>query len=149
VASRRLVCVALVGCASLAGCGGGSSKPGSARASAQQFVAAVTRDDRATWCGEIGAALLAPGKSGAIAGQLLSQCKSSDLFAITASCDREAVISGTSVTGDNVHGDSADVSLSSRAKLGLHRSQGAWYITSISGGTPQQIKQGPCAGAGS
>jgi hypothetical protein len=139
----------LVAGATVAGCGGSSSTSDPSRATAQRFVSAVSNDDRQTWCIQIGEALLTPATSGGLAGQLLSQCKRSDLFAITASCDREAVISGTSVTADSVHGDSADVSLSSGAKLGLHRSQGAWYITLISGGTPQQIKQGPCAGAGS
>jgi hypothetical protein len=51
-------------------------------------------------------------------------------------------------TGQSAMSGAGD-SLSSGAKLGLHRSQGAWYITLISGGTPQQIKQGPCARAGS
>ena len=80
--------------------------------------------------------------------RMLSLCKTSDLFEITASCDREAVVSGSSVTGDSVHGVRATVTLSSGATLGLQRSDSNWYITSISGGSPHAIKQGRCAGAG-
>lgn len=80
--------------------------------------------------------------------RMLSLCRISDLFEITASCDREAVVSGASVTGDSVRGNRATVTLSSGAKLGLQRSDSTWYITSISGGSPHAIKQGRCAGAG-
>jgi hypothetical protein len=128
------------------GCGGSSSDP--AAGAAKQFVAAVTRNDRATWCGEIGEALLVAQRTGGLPRALLAQCKGSDLFAITASCDREAVIYGTSVTGHSDHGSSANVKLSSGATLGLQRAAGKWYVTSISGGSPQHIKQGLCAGAG-
>jgi hypothetical protein len=144
-----IAAVAVLLAASAAGCGGSSSSSSDApRAAAQQFVGAVTHDDRGTWCAQIGEALLVANRTGGLARQLLSQCKSGDLFAVTGACDREAVISGASVTGDSVHGDRAQVTLSSGAKLGLQRSDGKWYIASISGGKAQAIKQGPCAGAG-
>ncbi len=87
-------------------------------------------------------------KSGGLRPRLLTLCRTSDLFEITASCDREAVVSGSSVSSDTVRGDNAGVRLSSGAKLGLQRSDGQWYVTSISGGSPHAIKQGRCAGAG-
>jgi len=80
--------------------------------------------------------------------RMLSLRRVSDLFEITASCDREAVVSGSSVTGDSVRGNGATVTLSSGATLGLQRSDSTWYVTSISGGSPRATKQGRCAGAG-
>jgi hypothetical protein len=143
---RRLLAIAVVALlVSIAGCGGSSS---GSDATAKQFVTAVTHDDRGTWCDQIGAALLAATRSGGLWPEMLSQCKSDDLFAALGGCDREAVISGSSVTGDDVKGGRATVTLSSGAKLGLTRSQGQWYITAISGGSPQHINQGRCAGAG-
>ncbi|MGZ4305991.1 MAG: hypothetical protein ACXVSL_14130 [Solirubrobacteraceae bacterium] len=133
---------------SAAGCGGSSSPSDPAAGAAKRFVSAVTHDDRGTWCGQIGDGLLVAHKTGGLPPQLLSQCKTSDLFEITGDCDREGVISGSSVTGDSVHGDSADVHLSSGATLGLQQSAQEWYVTSISGGTPRHIKHGRCAGAG-
>jgi hypothetical protein len=149
---RRMPATAAVGVlvsVMAAGCGGSSSASDAPTAAAKQFVGAVTRDDRTAWCDQVGEALLVPHRTGGLVRQLLVQCKSSDLFAITASCDREAVISGTSVAGDSVHGDGADVRLSSGATLALQRSRGTWYVTSISGGSAQKIKEGLCAGAGS
>jgi len=148
---RRLPAIAAAGvlvAVSAAGCGGSSSPSDPAAGAAKQFVSAVTHDDRGTWCAQIGDGLLVAHKTGGLPPRLLSLCKTSDLFQTTGSCDREGVISGSSVTGDSVHGDSADVHLSSGATLGLKRSDQMWYVTSISGGSPQQIKQGLCAGAG-
>jgi hypothetical protein len=135
-------------CSWAAGCGGSSSGSDAPAAAAKQFVTAVTHDDRGTWCGEIGQALMVAHRTGGLAPRLLSLCKTSDVFEVTASCDREAVVAGSSVTGDSIRGDSADVRLSSGARLGLQRSDGQWYITSISGGSPNAIKQGRCGGAG-
>jgi hypothetical protein len=127
-----------------AGCGGSSDPPTTA---ARQFVGAVTDNDRDAWCDQVGAAFMSHGKSGGLNPWLLRQCKSRDLFAITASCEVEAVISGASVKGDSVDGEQAKVTLSSGATLGLQRFDGKWYLTSISGGTGPKIKHGPCAGA--
>lgn len=146
--AAAIVAAGLLSCLCAAGCGGSSSASDSPSATAKQFVGAVTDDDRATWCQQVGESLLVPNRAGGLVPQLLSQCKSDDLFAITGDCDREAVISGSSVTGDSVNGSRATVSLSSGAKLGLQRSQGRWYITSIGGGSPHPIKQGGCKGAG-
>jgi hypothetical protein len=143
---RRVLAIAAVSI-SAAGCGG-SSSTSDAPAAAKRFVNAITHDDRATWCGQIGEALLVADKTGGLTPRMLSLCKTSDLFETTGSCDHEAVISGSSVTGDSVHGDHADVRLSSGAKLGLQLSDTQWYVTSISGGKPQAIKHGWCAGAG-
>jgi hypothetical protein len=144
---RRLPAIAVCLLFSLyaAGCGGSST---SSSGAVQQFVTAVTHDARSTWCDQIGSGLLSAGQVGGLQRSMLARCKSSDLFAITASCDREAVISGASVAGDIVHGDRADVQLTSGARLSLQRSEGKWYVISIVGGSPQAIKQGPCAGAG-
>jgi hypothetical protein len=135
-------------CSWAAGCGGSSSGSDAPAAAAKQFVTAVTHDDRGTWCGEIGQALMVAHRTGGLVPRLLSLCKTSDVFEITASCDREAVVSGSSVTRDNVRGNSATVTLSSGATLGLQRSDSSWYVTSISGGSPNPIRQGRCAGAG-
>jgi hypothetical protein len=140
-----IVAAILLWCLLAAGCGGSSSSD-SAGAAAQRFVSAVTNDDRSTWCEQIGEAMLVASRNGGLVGPLLSQCKSQDLFAITGDCDRERVISGASVTHDHVDGNRADVSLSSGAKLSLRRSQGKWYVTSVSGGTPKSVKRGLCAG---
>jgi hypothetical protein len=130
---------------SVAACGGSSSP---SDAAAKQFVAAVTHDDRATGCDQVGESLLEAHGTGGLPRALLAQCTSSDLFAITGACDRAAVIFGTSVTGDSDRGDSAKATLSSGATLGLQRSGGKWHVSSVSGGSPQHIKQGLCAGAG-
>ena len=143
---RRLLTIAVVALSvSVAGCGGSSS---GSDATVKQFVTAVTHDDRGAWCDQIGAALLAASRPGGLWPEMLSQCKSDDLFAATGGCDLEAVISGSSVTGDDVNGDRATATLSSGATLGLQHEGGKWYVTSISGGSPQHIKQGLCAGAG-
>src|SRR5262249_6493205 len=105
-------------------------------------------DDRGTWCGQIGEALLMPHRTGGLGPRMLTLCKSNDLFSSTASCDREAVIWGSSVTADSVHGDRAKVTLSSGATLGLQRSDEEWYVTSIRGGKPQRIKKGWCVNGG-
>jgi hypothetical protein len=143
-----IVATGLLTCLSAAGCGGSSSGSDAPAAAAKQFVTAVTHDDRATWCGQIGQALMVAHRTGGLAPRLLSLCKTSDVFEITASCDREAVVSGSSVSGDTVRGGNASVRLSSGASLGLQRSDGQGYVTSISGGSPNPIKQGRCAGAG-
>jgi hypothetical protein len=145
---RRLPAIAVIALSvsvSVGGCGGSSSP---SDAAAKQFVTAITHDDRDTWCDQVGESLLEADKTGGLPRALLAQCKSSDLFAITGACDREAVIFGTSVTGDSDHGDNAKATLSSGATLGLQRSGGKWYVSSISGGSPQHIKQGLCARAG-
>jgi hypothetical protein len=142
---RRLPALAVIALSvSVGGCGGSSSP---SDAAAKQFVTAITHDDRATWCDQVGESLLEANTTGGLPRAVLAQCKSSDLFAITGDCDREAVIFGTSVTGDSDHGDSAKATLSSGATIGLQRSGGKWYVSSISGGSPQHIKQGLCAGA--
>jgi hypothetical protein len=145
---RRLPAIAVLVSLAVAGCGGSSSPSDPAASAATQFVSAVTHNDRATWCAQIGDGLLVAHKTGGLPPRLLSLCKTSDLFETTGSCDREGVISGSSVTGDSAHGDTATVNLSSGATLGLQRSDGNWYVTSISGGSPQHITQGLCAGAG-
>jgi hypothetical protein len=86
---------------SVAACGGSSSP---SDAAAKQFVAAVTHDDRATGCDQVGESLLEAHGTGGLPRALLAQCTSSDLFAITGACDRAAVIFGTSVTGDSDRG---------------------------------------------
>ncbi|MGZ4214388.1 MAG: type VII secretion protein EccCb [Solirubrobacteraceae bacterium] len=144
--AAAIVATGLLACLWAAGCG--SSASDSPTAAAKRFVGAVTHDDRGSWCEQIGESLLVAHKTGGLAPRLLSLCKTSDVFEITGSCDREAVISGASVTGDSVHGDRATVTLSSGATLGLQRSDSNWYVTSISGGTGRAIKQGRCAGAG-
>lgn len=145
---RRLPAIAMLMSLAAVGCGGSSSPSDPAAGAAKQFVSAVTHDDRGTWCAQIGDGLIVPHKTGGLPPRLLSLCKNSDLFETTGSCDREGVISGASVTGDSVHGDSANVHLSSGATLGMQRSDQQWYVTSISGGSPQHIKRGLCAGAG-
>jgi hypothetical protein len=144
---RRLPAIAVCLLISLYATGCGDT-PTSSSGAVQQFVTAVTHNDRSTWCDRIGSGLMSAGDVGGLQRSMLARCKRSDLFAITASCDREAVISGASVAGDIVHGDRADVQLTSGARLGLQRSAGQWYVISIVGGSPQAIKQGPCAGAG-
>jgi hypothetical protein len=147
-AATAIVATGLLTCLSAAGCGGSSSTADAPSTAAKRFVSAVTSDDRGSWCVQIGEGLFVAHRTGGLPPRLLSLCKTSDLFEITASCDREAVISGSSVTGDSVHGDRATARLSSGATLGLQQSDGNWYITSVSGGSPNAIKRGRCAGAG-
>ena len=94
-----IVATGLLTCLLAAGCGGSSSSSDAPAAAAKQFVTAVTHDDRATWCGQIGQALMVAHRTGGLAPRLLSLCKTSDVFEITASCDREAVCSVPTASG--------------------------------------------------
>jgi hypothetical protein len=129
-------------------CGSNSSASGDATAAARTFVEAVSRGDTRSWCPQIDAALLGESRQGRLATPVLNQCEQHDLFLITGSCDREAVVAGASITAVRSGGGRAEVELSTGATLRMRLVQHRWLIADVAGGHPVHLpRAGPCSPA--
>ncbi len=130
-------------------CGGGSGTDSAAGRAAGDFVSAVSAGNRDVWCAQFGAPV-GGAVRGPLSGQALHACITQDLFAMTGSCDEEAALTGSSVTGVDTSQSSAQAQLSSGAHIQLAQVGGRWLIQNVSsaGAKQQRVRSGPCSGAG-
>jgi hypothetical protein len=125
------------------GCGGTSLTATGPAAAGKRFVDAVTVGDTRSWCPQIDAGLIGPGRQGQLPGPLLKQCEQDDLFLLMGSCDSEAAVAGASVSSATTNGDRADVVLSNGAHLQLRSAQGRWLVERI---VPGRSRHKPSGG---
>jgi hypothetical protein len=112
------------------------------------FVHAVTVNDRAAWCPQIG--LPVGAVTHALNGVVLTQCIQDDFFNIMGDCDFEGEIRGASVSAVSTAGHTAQARLSSGVRITLQRVRGRWLIAEFRGGPHPAAGGclGPSPGAG-